>query len=214
MQIEWKPVDDDLKKAIVRFVDERSGADAEFSKMKLSVQKAWLSFYPQLGFVQLTDETEPEAKKQLYALLDPDADEVTVLDMTNEPVYALNNSGQLRLRDEEDVRRYVSFFFSCVAGPFGLMPVIEKIDLPPEETLDPETRAALADIREITPPRAEKEGTDWRVRAALLFQGSVFKTEIVVDPAGVVRVDKYDLALASGAPENTNGGDGDGALDD
>lgn len=206
VQIDWaaldaaKPDEQALAAALVRFVRTRGGTGLPADEL-LSVRKAWLSFYPRLGFVEITDNSDPKLPRQLYALLDPDKDEATVLDMTNRPVYAVNKE-HLRITSNDEAVRYVAFFFSCVAGPYGLMPVIEKLDLPPGVEEDKETTEALDKLRKgpnaAIPPSSKREGKSWRVYAALLFQGAVFKAEVVIDADGGIRVDKHEIALGSG----------------
>jgi hypothetical protein len=234
MQINWDSnIDDALKKAIIRFIDERSGHESLLPGRGagLEIRKAWLPFYPRLGFVELTDhpgappsaetvpslanpnpaesgqpsESDPRnsGSRRLYALLDPDADEVTILDLTNQPVYRLNAAGHLRLATEQEAVGYIAFFFSCVAGPYGLMPVIENLETPDDVAPDSDTQEALNELKGThIPPKAGREGDNWRVWVALLFQGAVFKAEIVIEQSGLVRVDKHELALAAADPED------------
>lgn len=211
LAISWdsldQPEDQSLAKALLRFVRTRGGASAGLpADERLSVRKTWLPFYPDLGFVEITDGSDPKRKRQLYALLDPEKDEATIINLTNGPVYAVNQAGRLQLKSDKDAVRYVVFFFSCVAGPYGLMPVVETLATPEADTaVDEETAAVLAKLCEgpnrVIPPRAVKDGSNWRVFAALLFQGSVFSVEVVIDPKGFVKVDKHELALAAGQPD-------------
>lgn len=199
MQIDWKPLARaEMAKGLTQLqslLGDVLPANGDFR-----LRRAPLPFYPKLTFYEVTDQAH-EPPRQLYALIDEERNEATVLDMTNQPVYKLNNDKYLTLT-RETVIPYVAFFFSCVAGPYGLMPVIEKLDMPQGQEPDDQTKEALEGVRGIIPPQVmgEEEG-GYRVGAALLFQGAVFKTEIVVDAAGVIRVDKHELALASGDPE-------------
>lgn len=211
MQIQWDgDVDDVLRNAVIRFINEHAQEGLlPNGGAGLSVRKAWLPFYPRLAFVELTDQPtappagegenkEPPPPRRLYALLDPDMDEVTPLDMTNGPVYGLNNKGHLRIRDDKEAIAYTAFFFSCVAGPYGLMPVVENLSTEETADMDDEMKAILERLSKThIPPTAQREGASWRVFAALLFQKAVFQTEIVIDTAGVVRVDKHELALST-----------------
>jgi len=196
MQIDWKPLSRaEMAKGLAQL--QKTLGDVMPSTGDFRLRRAALAFYPTLTFYEVTDQAQ-EPPRQLYALIDEAKEELTVLDMTNQPVYKLNNDGYLTL-NEQTVIPYVAFFFSCVAGPYGLMPVIEKLDMPQGQEADSETAEALEGVKDVIPPSimAPEEG-GFRVGAALLFQGAVFKTEIVVNDAGVIRVDKHELALASG----------------
>lgn len=211
MQIDWKPLGRaEMAKGLSQLqqmLGDVMPADGDFR-----LRRAPLPFYSALTFYEVTDQAH-NPPRQLYALIDEAKNEVTVLDMTNGPVYAINNNGYLTL-NKDTVIPYVAFFFSCVAGPYGLMPVIERLDLPTGQSPDGETADALESVKDVIPPRVlnEEEG-GYRVAAALLFQGAVFKTEIVADGKGVIRVDKHELALASGEPEG-EGAEGEGAADE
>lgn len=225
MQIDWKPLSRAEMAKGLSLLQELLG-DTLPANGDLRLRRAPLSFYPDLSFFEVTDQSH-EPPRQLYALVDEDKRDVTVLDMTNQPVYGLNNQGYLRL-NEHTVIPYAAFFFSCVAGPYGLMPVIERLELPPGaaggEGADAETAEALESVRDVVPPRilgredapeeAESPEQGWRLAAALLFQGAVFKTELVLDANGVIRVDKHELALASDAPEGEGEDDADAQADE
>lgn len=207
MQISWQPADAELSEVVIDFVEAHSGVDNPLpSKDSLTVRKAYLRFYRRLAFVELTDKAQTPPR-QLYALLDPDIDGVTIIDMTNAPIYELNRDGYLRLRNTEDAIAYLAFFFSCVAGPYGLMPMIESLAAPESEDQNPEAAEALASLDDVVPPQATLESDEsWRVRCALLFQGAVFRCEVLISSEGTVKVDKHELALASVQPD----ADGDG----
>ena len=205
MQIDWKPLARaDMAKGLSQL--QKLLGDVMPTNGDFRLRRAALAFYPNLTFYEVTDQAH-NPPRQLYALINTEKEEVTVLDMTNQPVYKLNNEGNLVLNEQTAIP-YTAFFFSCVAGPYGLMPVIEKLDLPQGQEPDPETAEALEGVKDVIPPRVmgEEEG-GYRVGAALLFQGAVFRTEIVINDAGVIRVDKHELALASGDPE-ADGADG------
>lgn len=205
MQIDWKPLGRaEMAKGLGQL--QQMLGDVMPANGDFRLRRAALAFYPALSFYEVTDQAH-NPPRQLYALIDDAKNEVTVLDMTNQPVYALNNAGYLTL-NEQTIVPYVAFFFSCVAGPYGLMPVIERLDLPQGQSPDDETGKALESVKDVIPPSVmgSEEG-GFRVAAALLFQGAVFKTEIVADGKGVIRVDKHELALASGEP-NGEGAEG------
>jgi hypothetical protein len=205
---------------------------------------AELAFYPKLVLVEVNDlgpdggarppvwlaspndlspnEDQPPSR-QLYVLIDPEADEVKVLDMTNAPIYELNKRGYLDFNASnsplESVKQYVAFFFSCVAGPYGVMPVVEKFDLPPgsEKELDEKTMSELREMRTryVAPggPSVEYDPAGYyRAFAVLLFQGTApFKTTVEVDLEGIVQIKEYALGLTGNAEDEA---DGDPAADD
>lgn len=215
MQIEWKPLSRVDTAKTLGLLQNLLG-DTLPSTGDLRLRRAPLPFYPDLNFFEVTDQGH-EPPRQLYALVDEAKGEVTVLDMTNGPVYGLNQQGYLRLT-RETVIPYVAFFFSCVAGPYGLMPVIERLELPAGQSSDAETDEAMESVRDVVPPRvlsrepaaagAESDEEGWRIAAALLFTGAVFKTEIVIEANGVIRVDKHEMALASEDPNAPAAEDG------
>lgn len=210
MQIPWRDSDPEEAEALTHFLRVGLG-DSMPPDDTLSVRCAVLRYYPQLAFVEITDHGH-SPPRQLYAFIDPDKvnirESVTVLDMTNAPVYALSKLGKLRLESADDAIGYVSFFFSCVAGPYGLMPVIETLTAQ-QADVDDETRAALDRLEEdCIPPRVISQPSpaaeEWLLRVALLFQGAVFRAEVAIatsdDKRGLVEVRKHEVALA--APED------------
>lgn len=220
MQIDWKPLSRvEMAKGLgllQAILGDTLPADGD-----LRLRRAPLTFYPDLTFYEVTDQGH-EPPRQLYALIDELKGEATVLDMSNGPVYALNNAGYLRLNENTAIP-YAAFFFSCVAGPYGLMPLIERLELPQGQEADEETATAMESVRDVVPPvvmgreapaeDAELKEDGWRLAAALLFQGAVFKTELVIDANGAIRVDKHELALASEDPD-AEGGEGEETADE
>lgn len=210
MQIDWKPLARaDMAKGLQK-LQELVG-DVLPAGGDLRLRRAHLPFYPTLTFYEVTDQAH-QPPRQLYVLLDMQKNTATILDMTNEPVYKLNFEGYLQL-SEATLVPYAAFFFSCVAGPYGLMPMIERLELPPGQTPDDETQKQIDALREVVPPKllAKEENGDMRLAAALLFQGAVFKTEVLVTHDGIVTVEKHELALSSGDEEGDDGDDADGA---
>lgn len=215
MQIQWREPNKAIRAAAASCLDELLPPDTMPAHDNFDYRVAELAFYPDLVFIECTDLGDqnvkstspsdveaiaPASLRRLYVLVDPEADRATALDMTNTPVYRINRD-YLRL-NESNAIAYVAFFFSCVAGPYGLMPVIERLDAP--EGADEEADEALGALEGYIPPslRPPEEDGPLKVQAGLLFQGAVFKAVIEVTQEGHIKVTEHELALASGPPED------------
>ncbi len=118
---------------------------------------------------------------------------LTLLDWTNEPVYALNQSVPISL-SRETVGAYVKFFFTYIKGKHGRFLIVDNPDeIDWKDEPPPAGRKALAKMIEpLSILRTDPDGT-FHLQASMIFKDSLFAAKIAVDPAGLVTL--YDEEL-------------------
>lgn len=151
-----------------------------------------LNFYPGYGLCDITDHGAAPPRR-IFAVTGPGAP--VLIDWTNAPIYALNASAPLRLNDQT-VADYVRFFFTYVRGRHGRFIVTESTDdISWKEEPPPAARRAVGKI--LHPIRiAEKtpEG-GYMLKGCLMFRDSLFRSDIRVQPDGLVEMTNEELAI-------------------
>lgn len=200
--IPWFDISGDQAEPYLAFLRANGALPEDGS---FAAREAALAFYPDLTFLELTG---PEGKA--YILFDRNSqgeDSWFWLDMTNAPIYAAN-ARYLRL-NERNVVGYVGFFFSAVAGPYGLMPIIETAEGIDAE--DEQARTLLEELAPVLPPRlVVEDASHLTVAAAMLFQGAIFSAKLKVSRLGFVEV--TDLSMVA-VPEEEDHEDEEGEDD-
>lgn len=196
IQIAWNDVEDDDRDTLIDFL-KANGYPLEHRRDEYKLRQAERSFYPALIFLEVQDL---RSGSSAYLFIDPEKDNEDAwfsLDLTNHPIYSANK--EYLLLNENTVLSYAAFFFSAVAGPYGLMPMIERL-APFTEAGAPEEdmSAELEKLQSIVPPRVLGEYEDrFEIGAALLFEGAVFKTLMVIQRDGVVSIRDHELAFSN-----------------
>ena len=114
--------------------------------------------------------------------------DVTVLDFTNTPIYALNLRVPILLTDET-LPDYVRFFFSFVRGRHGRFLICESVDdIQWRDDPPPSARRAVGNM--LGPLEVQRRDGDGTVHflARMVFKDTLFQTDIAVDPNGTVGI--------------------------
>lgn len=151
-----------------------------------------LPFYPGYRFVDVANYQQAPAKHRYLVYKSGD---ITVLDWTNEPIYALNSRVPVVL-DDRNIFEYVRFFFTYVCGRHGRFLIAENVDdINWRDEPPPAARKAIGKM--LTPLEImsiDRDGT-FNLAACLLFKDSLFKTNIHVKPNGLVSLSGEDLVI-------------------
>lgn len=151
-----------------------------------------MPFYPGYRFLDIGDYSKvPTVRK--FALVGEDS--VTILNWTNEPIYALNESVPIAL-DEKSVQDYVRFFFTFVRGHYGRFVVTETVD-DIQWKDEPPAQARRALGRMVEPVHLVSVGSDgtFHVSACMTFRDSLFRTKIDIKPDGLVTMAEEELLV-------------------
>ncbi len=151
-----------------------------------------LSFYPGHALCDITDHgaTPP---RRVFAVTGPSAP--VLIDWTNGPIYALNQTAPLRL-DDSTAADYVRFFFTYVRGRHGRFIVTESTDdIAWKEEPPPAARRAVGKI--LHPLRVVEKlpGGGYVFKACLMFRDSLFRSDVRVEPGGLVEMTNEELAI-------------------
>lgn len=194
MQIEWRGVDEAAAARVAAAVERGLPGIFQGIGGDLDASRADLVFYPALDFVKLRERAAPH--RELYAFIDARSGAVVALDFSARPVETLNESGFLQIETADAAVRYAAFYFAAVHGPYGPMPIVDKLD--PGQAATPQQEAAAAKLAAThIPPRARAEGEGWRVFAVALLQGALCRCEIVISANGRINLDTHELAVAA-----------------
>jgi len=182
--------------ATAKLLSEIAGeiAPVTLPEGKTTVQVADLPFYDEFKLYALSDATLPQPNTR-YMLYKPG--DVTMLNWTNEPIYAVNERAPIKL-DRKTAVPYAKFFFHFVRGQLGRFIIVEK----PEEVvwLANATAKEKADVAQRLMNVSYKGiGRDnlFTLTASVVFKNALFKTDIKIAPYDM---DVFDPDL--GAPEH------------
>lgn len=161
---------------------------------KTIVQTTTVPFYEGYQFMALSDTTLPEPNTH-YVMYKPG--DLTVMNWTNEPLYALNERAPIKL-DRKTVVPYAKFFFHYVRGVLGRFIIVEK----PEEVewLPNANDKEKEDVNSrIVPISYKGIGRDnlYTLSAIVVFKNALFRTDIKIAP---YEMDVFDPE--SGEPEH------------
>ena len=165
-----------------------------FPEGKTIVQVVDLEFYDEFKLYALTDTTLP-APNTRYLLHKSGI--ISVLDWTNEPIYAVNELAPIKV-DRKTCIPYAKFFFHYVRGQLGRFIIVEK----PDEVvwLTNASDKEKADVASRLMPVTYKGiGRDNLITltATVVFKNALFKTDIKIAP---FEMDVFDPE--AGAPEH------------
>jgi tetratricopeptide (TPR) repeat protein len=174
LEINWQPVDSEVKHEILSFMGNA------LSENQVSLQSVSVPFYEKFRLCKLISETIP-SKNSLYFLYMPGNDPI-IIDWTNEPIYSLNENAPVIL-NKDTVIPYAKFFFNFVRASIGQFIIVEK----PEDILW---------LPEATPKEKEEvnsrlipvtyQGIDdkgfFSSTCTVIFKNALFKTEIKIAP--------------------------------
>jgi hypothetical protein len=152
-----------------------------------------LSFYEGHYIVELTDHTQHPPVVRVVVCNDAGA--VHVLDWTNKPIFALNKSVPINLKDDR-LLDYVRFFFHYVRGKHGRFLIIDTVDdIDWREEPAPAGRKALGKM--IEPLHMKKKENDGTVimQASIIFKDSLFTGEVHIKPDGNIVLQNEELLV-------------------
>lgn len=151
-----------------------------------------VSFYKDYRFLDIADH---QGHPAMHRYVIYKSDHYSILNFTNEPIYALNQSAPITL-NKDNIDDYVLFFFSYVRGRHGRFLIVESVDnINWREDPPPSARKALGEmITPITLENTDKEG-NYNLNACMVFKDSLFKSKIKVTPGGQVSLSDEELLV-------------------
>ncbi|MEM6810903.1 MAG: hypothetical protein AAF549_00370 [Pseudomonadota bacterium] len=158
-----------------------------------------LPFYPHHIIVEANENHGNGQSRMTTAILPDDmtswsADNLTLLDGTNVPIYKLNESVPVRI-DQHTVTYYIQFFFLYVRGEQGIFDVIQSVeDIKWFEAPAPAGKVALSKMIEPLQIREAKPEAI-TVKANIIFKDSLFESDITVQSNGLVTLSNQEILV-------------------
>ncbi len=157
-----------------------------------------LSFYPGYRLLDITEHKNMTPARRFVILKNgkkPIAEESTIIDFTNLPIYQLNSQVPISIT-QENIIDYLRFFFSYVRGRHGRFLVVESVDdIPWREEPPPAARKAVAKmIHEVQLNGVGSDGA-YQISAQMMFKDSLFKADIAILPSGQVTIGNEQLLV-------------------
>lgn len=165
---------------------------ADFPARSVSILAMDLSFYPGYRLLEIADHSAMPTRKSFVLYNQTNA---VVLDWTNKPIYALNESARVTL-DDRNIAEYVRFFFTFVRGRHGRFLMVETVeDIAWKEEPPQAARKAIAAM--IQPMRLKAIDADgtFLLSAQMVFKDSLFKSNIAVSANGLVTLQDEELVV-------------------
>ena len=190
MTEDWQKLDPEKAARILSEINAHL-APVPFSEDSTTVRTRPLSFYRGYDLVELTDlSAVPAARK--YAIYKPG--DVSVIDWTNQAIYATNDKAPVFL-DDRTVAEYVRFFFSYVRGRHGRFLIIESADDIRWQVEPPlQGRKIMQEMLE--PVKVvSRDGDTFVLEAFMLFKDSLFKTRVHVQNDGLISMSDEELKI-------------------
>lgn len=149
-------------------------------------------FYPGYRFFDIADyETTPHIRK--FVLYKPG--HVVVLNWTNTPLYALNETAPLYL-DDRTVLEYVRFFFTYIRGRHGRFIITDSVeDVMWRDEPPPAARKAIGQMLEPLHIAERTVEGGYRLVARMMFKDSLFKTIVNVKADGMINLSDEELLI-------------------
>ncbi len=151
-----------------------------------------LPFYPGYKFLEISDHTAQPVRTQNIIYKQGD---VTVLNWTNEPIYALNAKAPIQL-NKDTAPLYAKFFFTYVRGRHGRFLIVEGVDeIQWREEPPPAARKAVGKLlTPVTLSNIDADGT-FNLVGQMMFKDSLFQSAIHVKPDGLVSLSDEELLI-------------------
>lgn len=191
-QDQYKKLEPEEVKTVLENVNPKLEAGS-FDSVETTILAINLPFYKDHQFLDISDYSiNPPGRA--FVVYNPKTQNVTILDWSNEPIYALNKDLPITL-DEKNIETYIKFFFTHVRGDHGRFIVVENIDdIPWKEDPPPAARRAIGKM--LFPVTfQEKKDSAYLVKACMLFRDSLFKTDIYVEEDGRARMTGEELLI-------------------
>ena len=167
-------------------------AGSDYAARNVTILAMEPSFYPGWRLLEISDHSAIPARKSFIVYR---AEEAVVLDWTNQPIYRLNEIVPVRL-DEQNIVEYVRFFFTFVRGRHGRFLITESVDdIAWKDEPPAPARKAIAALIEPTKLRAMDENGAFHLSTRMIFKDSLFKSNVIVTPAGLVTLEDEELVV-------------------
>jgi hypothetical protein len=164
----------------------------EFDPIETTIMGVSVPFYKNFQFLDIADHAHMPSSHR-YVLYSPQKS--VVLDFTNGPIYALNETVPIDL-NYDSVRDYVRFFFTYVRGRHGRFLIVENIDdIAWREDPPPASRRTIGKM--IIPVTLKTIGEDgaFRLEATMIFKDCLFRADIDVTQGGLVTLSNEQLLV-------------------
>lgn len=151
-----------------------------------------LPFYSGYQFLEISDHAAHPVRTH-YLIYK--ADDVVLMNWTNEPIYALNQKVPISLTDD-NLALYIQFFFTYVRGRHGRFLIVEAVDdVAWREDPPPPVRKSVGSmITPITKVNIESDGT-YIMKANMMFKDSLFRASVHVKSDGTVSLSDEELVI-------------------
>jgi hypothetical protein len=180
----------ETKKALERLNPLFDGA--RFDSDDTTILAGDLPFYPGCRLLHIAHHSvNPPLER--FVVSGPDRD--TVLNFTNEAVYALNEAVPLSLT-ESTVEEYVRFFFAHVQGPQGRFLIVDGVDdIGWIEDPPPAARKAVGGMIAPLSLRAVHKDGRFELEGCMTFRDALFKATIMVAPDGRIALEDESILI-------------------
>lgn len=167
--------------------------DMTFDPATTSVMIHDLSFYEGYFLVELSRHSDHPSVVRT-AICD-DKGNVTVLNWTKDPIYALNKSVPIRLTPET-MPDYLRFYFAYVRGAHGRFLIVDSVDdIDWREEPSASGRKALGRMIEpLHMKRPEKNGIVV-FSVCIVFMDSLYQAEAHVAPDGTISLQNQEILV-------------------
>lgn len=165
---------------------------APFQYEKTRALRQDLPFYPDYAYIELTDNQQKPARQIGFIQKD---DTVVLLDWSNKPLYALNETVPIVL-NRDTILYYVRFFFNVVRGQEGRFFIVDSAEhVPWQDDPSPSARRAIGKMIDPLSLIKIDENGDFICEASIVFKQSLFESKIIVSKTGDVRMSDQDLVI-------------------
>lgn len=152
-----------------------------------------LDYYPSCSFIEVSTG-DPLDKRQILLLQNNQANEVYILNGTNEPIYKLNVDLPIQL-NKENVCAYARFFFSFVSGRHGRFLIIDNPDdINWREEPAPNARKALGKMIEPLSVISE-DAESFTLKSSIIFKDSLFEADVIVKKDGQITLTRQEILV-------------------
>lgn len=151
-----------------------------------------LPFYKGYRLLDIADHASMPPMRR-YVIYKPD--DFTILNFTNEPIYALNQKVPIKLT-EENVADYVRFFFTYVRGRHGRFVITENVDdIRWKEDPPPSARKAIGKMLFPVKFDGKADNGAFNLKSCMVFKDSLFQSKVKVEPNGFVALSDEELLV-------------------
>jgi hypothetical protein len=164
----------------------------EFDPVDATIMAVNLPFYKGYRLLHIADNTvmPPVQRCAIYSHQNQ-----VVLDFTNEPIYKLNQDVPIQL-SEDNVVEYVRFFFTYVRGKHGRFIMTENVDdIAWKEDPPPQARKSISNMIDPISIESVSEDGMFHLIGCMMFKDSLFKSDIEVQPSGLVALKNEELLI-------------------